>query len=281
MKTAVIIALSASLFMTETPTSADTLLKLAEDFSRSERKFYNREKVDGQHHYPRRFKVPDHLEPKKSHGIDVSHHNGHVDWLKVGKSGVGYVYAKATQGARSYDGRFSFNWKGAHAARLPKGAYHFMSADVDARAQAEHFISQLNKTGLTTDLAPCLDLEWDYSRVGHAVKRHSNGRPVDQWDNYKPEQIVEKAKVWLETVEKATGKTPIIYTNRAWWRSRIGSAGKPLERYLLWIADYGHASVRKDDPRAPRGWSWHLWQQTDRGSVPGISGPVDMNLLNK
>jgi lysozyme len=77
---------------------------------------------------------------------------------------------------------------------------------------------------------------------------------------------------WLKTVEKATGKRPLIYTNFTFYEKYL--AGH-FENYPLWIADY-----RGDKAGYSKYRQWKFWQHTDQGFVDGIPAKVDINVFN-
>ena len=80
-------------------------------------------------------------------------------------------------------------------------------------------------------------------------------------------------QTWLDVVQQATGRTPIIYTDHGFWNSLGTSA---FGSYPLWIAEYGVQSVT-----LPAGWaSWTFWQYSESGTVSGVSGAVDLNVFS-
>jgi lysozyme len=211
-------------------------------------------------------------------GTDVSHHDGTVDWTKARKQEVRFAYVKATQGLSLDDGMFAKNWEGIakvwgdESTRVYRGAYHFLSAQGDAKVQAEHFLSKVG-TMLPTDLPPTMDLEWD------APPGSKDPGAADRWKALSSAEILEKVQTWLEIVEKATGKTPIVYTAASWWNDRIGKTDK-LSKYRIWIADYSAKSQLNETPRLPSGYAAHIWQFSERGRVrEGFTTNVDVNVF--
>jgi len=86
--------------------------------------------------------------------------------------------------------------------------------------------------------------------------------------------VVNNARIWLDRVEAATGRTPIIYAASGFWNTLPNTA--QFERYPLWVANYGVTC-----PDVPSPWdSWDMWQYSDSGSVSGVAGGVDSNLFN-
>ena len=182
-------------------------------------------------------------------GIDVSHHQGTVDWNQVGSAVYKFTFIKALEGITSFDPQFQANWAGAEAVGLLRGAYHFYHPNDDPREQAEAFLS-IYKPG-PGDLPPALDIEIT--------------------DGKSASTIVQGIEVWLSTVREKVGVAPLLYTDPSFWRS-LGTASG-FGGYPLWIADYGVST-----PIVPSGWTrWTFWQYSESGSVSGITGPVDLN----
>lgn len=184
-------------------------------------------------------------------GIDVSHFQGAVDWQKVAQAGMSFAFAKATEGITYTDPQFAKNWAGIHAAGLLRGAYHFFEANDDATAQAQHFLATVQLAA--GDLPPVLDVE---TTAGVSSS-----------------QIWSGVSTWLQVVEQATGRQPILYTAPGFWSSH--QPDLTLTRYPLWLADYAA------QPVLPTGWtSWLFWQHSQSGSVAGVTGAVDLDLFS-
>ncbi len=184
-------------------------------------------------------------------GIDVSHWQGAIDWDAVAADGVEFAFIKATEGGDYVDPRFAANWSGAQRAGVVRGAYHFFRPQTDAVAQAEHFLRTVQLA--PGDLPPVLDVEV------------TDGRSAAT--------IAAGVRTWLQEVERATGRRPILYTRASFWTAQMGSG---FGGYPLWVAHYGVSS-----PNIPAEWSgWTFWQHSDAGRVDGISGDVDLNWFN-
>lgn len=197
-------------------------------------------------------------------GIDVSHHNGTIDWRAAAKAEVAFAYAKATEGATVTDKRFAANWKAIRAAGLFRGAYHFFHPATAVDRQVEHFVATVGELG-PGDLPPMLDLEETSATKGK-----------DEWPRVERERRVPLAVEWLERVEEKLGRKPVVYTRRGFVQDTLGAAGK-LAGYEVWIAHYTRAAK----PAVPPGWAqWALWQYTDAGRVAGIECKLDMNRFN-
>jgi lysozyme len=181
-------------------------------------------------------------------GIDVSHYQGTIDWNQVRSVGTQFAFIKALEGITSTDPEFQANWKGAKAAGLTCGAYHFFLARDDPREQADAFLSIYQPS--PGDLPPALDIETT--------------------DGQSTSDVVQGIQAWLSAVEAKVGAPPILYTGPSFWKS-LGA--EQFGGYPLWIADYGVTT-----PTVPAGWTgWTFWQYSQSGSVAGVSGTVDLD----
>lgn len=198
-------------------------------------------------------------------GIDVSYWDAGIDWPKVRATGQRFVIAKATEGITYKDPTFDDNWFGAKSAGLLRGAYHFFRCNVDAKKQADYFIDYVKTVKDNGELPPVLDLETN--------------------DGMTKEKIVPAAKIWLDRVEAAFGKKPIIYSGQYFLQDFLiqpGGGPPPWAKdYPLWLAQYPNQYVDGAKPFLPRGWfAWTMWQYSDKGVVNGINAAVDMNVFN-
>lgn len=201
-------------------------------------------------------------------GIDVSSHNGIIDWKRVSKTDTKFAFIKLTEGRTHNNPKRKDNWDGAKLNGLYVGGYHFARPDTDtspddAVAEAKHFIKALRDLGWEkgVDFAPVLDLE--------------AGMKTD--DEYNASWAIK----FCEYIESELGVKPIIYTAKWFWDSYLASATKEsiekLIKYPVWWAHY--TTNTQEDPNL-RGWeSWQVWQWTGSGTVDGISGKVDRNWL--
>lgn len=192
-------------------------------------------------------------------GIDVSHWNGNINWKLVRGDGFRFAFIKATEGGTYEDDTFPPNWKGAKSVGILRGAYHFFHPNVDAKKQADSFISYVKQANDLGELPPVLDLE---------VR---DGQPN--------RVIISRSKVWLDRVEAGLGKRPLIYSSPGFLQyqfSELGG-GPPAwaKDYDLWIANY------EPTPWLPPGWPrWKFWQHSKKGVVSGIHADVDLNWFN-
>jgi lysozyme len=187
------------------------------------------------------------------HGLDVSLYQGRINWEKLGKINrtipVDFVIIRATMGALGEDKEFPRNWKGAKKKNLIRGAYHYYNPNVNSTLQAENFILTADlKSG---DLPPILDIE----KVSTIQNMEGLRRGI---------------RNWMERVEQHYGVKPILYTGSSFYKSYLDGH---FDEYHLWVANYRrvHNPIRED---------WVFWQFTEKGTIAGIRGFVDMDVFN-
>lgn len=191
------------------------------------------------------------LLKKGDAGIDVSKWQGDIDWIKVATAGYRFALIKASEG-QTTDPKFIANWKGAKSAGILRGAYAFFNSSVSVDLQAAHFTNLLK--GDSGELAPVLDVETNQAGIGKTA-------------------FTQMLKKFLDIVEGATGKKPIIYTSHYRWKE-LTDLPAWASQYPLWVAHYTVAPK----PLLPPGWTdYYLWQYTDKGSISGIAGNVDLD----
>lgn len=197
-------------------------------------------------------------------GIDTSHHNSVINWAEVAKDpqGVGFAYLKATEGQNYIDPMLFTNSKGAANAGLKIGFYHFATLNTDnvvpdAKSEAAFFMATIAKCP-KTELPLVLDIE-------------TNKAGLDK----------EEVLVWINTffgeLEKAGFKDPVLYSYTPFLNSNLPPK-HGLGNRRLWLAAY----VNKQFPQLPIGWKdYWLWQYSAKGSISGITTPVDLNKSNQ
>lgn len=190
----------------------------------------------------------------KVHGIDVSHHQGRINWTEVDTMNsngirISFAFLKATEGITRQDRQFERNWKKTKDAGILRGAYHFYHPSRNASDQAQNFIKQVKL--LPGDLPPVLDIE--------VSNRKSK------------KEIVAGALEWCRIIEDHYGVKPIIYTSPGFYNKYLTD---DFDDYLLWIAHYN-----KEIPDMHHR-KWHFWQHTNKAKINGVKGGVDMNVFN-
>lgn len=184
-------------------------------------------------------------------GVDVSHHQGAIDWDALAADNVSFAYIKATEGGDWIDTRFAENWRAAKRTPIARGAYHFFTLCTSAQAQAANFIRTVGP--LDNDLPPALDLE----HMGPCREGPTMQTPA------------RDAELFLDILEDHYGVRPIIYTTREFHDAHL--AAMTGERF--WVRSIlREPSWRKND--------WIVWQYNFRGQRAGVSGPIDLNRFN-
>ncbi len=182
-------------------------------------------------------------------GIDVSHHQGVIDWDRLKGSGVDFAYIKASEGENRNDPRFSRNWFASEQAGILRGAYHFFTQCRPGQVQAENFIRIVPSD--PNALPPVVDAE----HMGPC----RDTKPVAD--------VAAELAIFLKTVQEHYGKRPIIYTTREFHDAYL--AGK-FQKEKFWVRSLMLAPrFRKDQ--------WVFWQYHNRGWRRGVDGYVDLN----
>lgn len=224
-------------------------------------------------------------------GIDVSHHQGEIDWPAVAADpqGVRFVMVRTGDGI-SRDKRAVQNLDRARAAGLRVGAYHYLRGERSAQAQvglALDLIEQGLGCATALDLPLCPDLEGRPDPDGSGPELATGA-----WQDLDPSLVADTARVlevtrlFAEGAEAATGRVPWLYTGVSWhWyvaQRRLVPAW--AARMPLWLPSYTSRPERGRPllPVGPKGeaapWAAPLvWQWTAKGRVAGIGGNVDLN----
>lgn len=185
----------------------------------------------------------------KSHGIDVSRYQGKIDWnlfFKKNNGTIKFVYCKATEGMRHVDKNWERNKTALQNKEIGFGAYHFFIPSANASQQAEHFLNHY--VPAKHDLPPVLDVE-------------TESVPDDK--------LIQRMKEWLKIVEQKTGRRPVIYTSYHFYDTKFRNR---FAGHQFWIANYSKKESRVKDECIIH------WQYSDKGRIPGIRGPVDLNM---
>lgn len=199
------------------------------------------------------------------HGIDVSYHNGNIDWNAVANDGVEYAFLRAGyrgygNGSLQQDSKFATYAPAAINAGIPIGVYYFTEATTEAEAieEAKDCIRIIQENNINVTLPVALDYEYQYNVAGKLVS---------------PKAGLSKAKAtancraFCDTIA-AAGYTPIIYANKSDLSTLIDGAALS-ESYGIWLANYTTTTTYSG--------TYQIWQYTSSGSVDGISGKTDCN----
>ncbi|MEO8253574.1 MAG: glycoside hydrolase family 25 protein [Flavobacterium sp.] len=189
----------------------------------------------------------------KAIGIDVSEYQDEIDWDVVetldNDYDISFVFIRATVGNDRLDKRFEENWFEAKENNLIRGAYHYYRPNENSLEQAELFIKTVHLQ--KGDLPPVLDIE-----------------------RLPENQSIERLKIglrrWLIAVEEHYKVKPIIYTGERYYDDFLK---EEFSDYLFWIANYNfyRENIKEE---------WLFWQFTEKATVSGIKGNVDVNIFN-
>jgi lysozyme len=195
--------------------------------------------------------VPQHrpaLRDDESYGVDVSNHQGLINWSEVAADDVRFAYVKATEGKTFVDPYFAGNWAGAQAAGVRTGAYHFFSLCSSGQDQADAFLRIAPPSA--TALPPALDLE---------ILRGCDDRPS-------PAAVQAELDTFVERVERAWGRKLLVYARSSWTRDYpLPSGGdRPQWRTSFFVRP---------------GKTWAVWQVHYFAEVDGAGGRVDLDVI--
>ncbi|APR87484.1 Lyzozyme M1 (1,4-beta-N-acetylmuramidase) [Minicystis rosea] len=183
-------------------------------------------------------------------GIDVSHHQGSIDWRRVREAGVGFAILKATEGVTFTDSAFAENFRAAGRAGLVRGAYHFFTFCTPGKDQAAHFAEIVPVEAGA--LPPVIDLE---------LGGNCAARPA-------PDRLKAELDDFLGVIEPRYGQA-ILYITEDFYE-RYGAVTEGRKLFLREIFQ---------EPRWAEGRPWLLWQFHNSGRIDGVEGPVDLDAL--
>lgn len=192
-------------------------------------------------------------------GIDVSHHQGNIDWPTVKRdAGIGFVIMKAMfENGHTVESTFNRNYDGA--AGLQRGAYLYtIATSIDAaQKEAVDFVRILN--GRRLEYGVWLDLE------DNRIKRLGKQGLT---------QVIDAQARIINDAGYRVG----VYSNPSWYLNVID--GKELsKRYDMWIARYplpDNGTIKPN--KAPTAYNAKIWQYSSKGRIPGIKGNCDLDI---
>lgn len=220
-------------------------------------------------------------EDESLRGLDVNATQGsNIDWSAVYGAGYRFVYVKATSGDADppalRNDHFENQADGAKAAGLAVGVYHFAYPETNSpEDEAAYFLDEAGDYVREAYLRPALDIE----ALSQPAGQMANGASLSDW-----------IRVWMESVEAATGVEPLLYTTSDYAKNYLAPGLADEETgYDVWIA---HWRCNSNVPPDCGAWSdrwafWQYWAPTEfdingcgHNSVPGIGGDVDLDIFN-
>jgi lysozyme len=185
-------------------------------------------------------------------GIDLSHWSEVTSFAAIKAANYQFVYLKCTEGEAVVDSKYQGFSQSCIQEGLLQGAYHFFRPELDPIVQAKHFLAHINPK-VQNPLPYVLD--WEVV------------------DGTTVAADVAGAQKFLDYVQSQTGKVPMVYAGH--YSLDALDLPESFQKYPLWLADYAFV------PTLPKIWSkWTFWQHTSKGTVPGVSGDVDVNYFN-
>ena len=183
-------------------------------------------------------------------GIDISKHNGNVDFKQLAADSLSFVFIKATEGNEYVDPTFHRNYALAKQAGLKVGAYHYFRMAKNGTVQAYNFLKSVKDKEI--DLPLVIDVEeW------------GNDIFVDR------DEAVKRLVKMVECIENNNYKV-MIYTNKDGYKKFIRGN---LDDKLLWLCTF-------KQPEKVVDYNWTILQYSHWGEVAGIDGEVDLDVFN-
>lgn len=183
-------------------------------------------------------------------GIDVSKHQGDIDWEKVADDNkIQFVYIKATEGTTLVDSKYKTNIDKARDTGLKVGSYHFFLGYKSPEDQFKNFCRQVDKG--KQDLLPVIDVE---EKGNRGISR---------------KVLQQRLQTFMDLVKEEYGRYPIIYSQYTFYNTQLAPE---FNKYIIFIARYSSAK-----PELTGGGTYNIWQYSEKGTVAGIKGTVDMD----
>lgn len=196
--------------------------------------------------------------------IDVSRYQGLIDWAQVAAAGYKGAMLKTVSTNRNFSKRadglyidpaFETNYRNARAAGLDVGVYYYTYATSEAMADAELALLRQAVRGKELTLPVAVDVE--DNRLGKLDKQ----------------SLTDLTAYALHEVEQM-GFYAQLYTYTSFAKAHLYVGGAALRPYDVWLADYTGKAPKVD-------FAYNAHQHTSKGSVPGITGNVDLNVTER
>ena len=194
-------------------------------------------------------------------GIDVSYWQGNINWKAVADSGIDFAilrvgYRGYSSGKMFEDSTFARNARGAMANGIKIGVYFYSAAITEDEAiqEAAWVCNRISGYGITYPVV------YDFEDFGKYRCASLTGADV-----------TKNALAFLNYVS-AKGYSPMMYANPSDLSKYLSRSSFPMK---FWLAHYVKGAPEKKSSYAG---SYQMWQYTSQGTVPGVSGPVDMNI---
>ena len=183
-------------------------------------------------------------------GIDVSNHNGIIDYRQVADDDYQFVFIKASEGKTHKDAAFNRNYRDAREAGLKVGAYHFFRKNRTGKEQADNFLAAVK--GKKLDLPLVIDLEDDWGNGATTSRQTAINRVIE-----------------MMNILNDKGYQVMIYTNfngyEKYYKNMLADCD-------LWLCSFTSPDFLPDMPHC-------IQQYSHEGTVQGVNGDVDLNVF--
>ena len=185
-------------------------------------------------------------------GIDISSHQGLIDWAKVSSDkDIRFVYIKATEGATYRSPHYAYNVTQARRHGVLVGSYHYLTSSSSIDEQFENFSKFALKS--VQDLIPMLDVE---------VR-----------GNWSRSQLIDSVDKFCNLVENHYGVQPMIYSTMGFYNKNLTPH---FNKHHLYIGRYSNS-----EPQINWEGEYTIWQYSETGIIPGIDAYVDLCRFRK
>ena len=194
---------------------------------------------------------PRHVAPRDTSaaydGIDISSHQGEIDWAKVSSDkNIRFVYIKATEGATYHSPHYALNVTQARRHGLLVGSYHYLTSTSSVDQQFDNFSNYALKS--VQDLIPMLDVE---------VR-----------GNWSRSQLIDSVSKFCNLIERHYGVQPMIYSTMGFYNKNLTPH---FNNRHLYIGRYSNS-----EPEINWEGEYTIWQYSESGIIPGIDAYVDL-----
>lgn len=191
-------------------------------------------------------------------GIDVSSHQGNIDWASVKAAGINFAiirvgYRGSQTGALVEDSCFKKNIQGATANGINVGVYFFTQATTEAEAVEEASMALTLCSGYNLSYPIFVDTE--------------NGSGAARANGLDKGTRTACVAAFCKTIANG-GRKAGVYASKSWYNNKIDASA--FSNYFIWVAQYNTTCNYKG--------KYNMWQYSSKGSVPGIKGNVDVNI---
>lgn len=199
-------------------------------------------------------------------GIDVSYHNGTINWQSVVNDGKTFAMIRlgyrgyGVNGSLNIDKKFKENVTNASNVGLRTGLYFFSQATSyqEGVEEAQYVLQTIKDSGLQNKINYPIAFDTE----------NSDGYPEGRADKITKQSRTEATLGFLRTIA-SNGYLPTIYASKSWFNDRLDML--QLQGYNVWLAHYTGSPTIMSDYNGP----YQMWQYTSKGSVSGVSGYVD------